>query len=625
MQMHPRLKKAIVIGYDLLAVGTAWLLSYWFRFNLDAIPSYWLDSAISFLPFLLFSQLLAFYAFGLYRGIWRFVSIPDLIRISKAVMTGAVFISVFSFFASRAPQLPRSVPILYALFLMTLLCLGRVYVRWLKDYRGVFRQGKRTLIVGAGSAGEQLARDLLRHTLKEYTPIVFVDDNPTIIGKEIHGVRVVGTCKNLSRIVTDYQIELILIALPSANSTQMRQIVSFCEATGIPVRTLPSIRDVTYGNVSINALREVSLEDLLGRDPVDLDWDIISHGICGKRILVTGGGGSIGSELCRQIARLDPEELTVIEQNEFNLYTLEMELKNKFKDLSFRYYLMDVANEADIQTVISETKPNIIFHAAAYKHVPLLENQVVASMKNNVLGTEVMCKAAITNNVDKFVLISTDKAVNPTNVMGATKRVAELACQYFDGTTHTKFITVRFGNVLGSIGSVIPLFKQQIAQGGPVTVTHPDITRFFMTIPEATQLILQASSIGTGGEICVLDMGEPIKITYLAEQMIRLAGLQPGKDINIVYSGLRPGEKLYEELFYEGELHSRTSKKKIFTVKCQKSDIAMHHYLKKIKNACDTSDTGELLQILMELVPKFHANSDFLQSVDIAIEKANII
>lgn len=625
MRLHQRIKKIIVMSYDVFSVALALLLSYWFVFNLHEIPFYWFHTTLILMPFLMVSECIAFYFFGLYRGVWRFVSIPDLIRIIKATLCGVIVISVISFFGSDAIKVPRSVPILYAMLLLCLLCGGRIMVRWLKDYRHVFYHGKRTLIVGAGSAGEQLVRDLLRHKLGEYLPVVFADDNRALYGKEIHGIRVAGSCAKIEEIANDYQIELILIALPSANSMQMRKIVKYCEATNIPFRTLPSLRDVTYGKVSINALREVSLEDLLGRDPIGLDWKVIADGVHNKRILVTGGGGSIGSELCRQIASLNPTELVVIEQNEFNLYRLELELKETYKNLNLQYYLADVTDEQMINHIIAEKKPNIIFHAAAYKHVPLLEPQVIASIKNNVLGTQIMCDAAIKNQVDKFVLISTDKAVNPTNVMGATKRVAELLCHALNGESTTKFITVRFGNVLGSVGSVIPLFKQQIEQGGPITVTHPEITRFFMTIPEATQLILKAASIGEGGEICVLDMGEPIKISYLAEQMVRLAGLQLGKDIQIAYTGLRPGEKLYEELFYEHELHAKISVKKMFIVKSQQKHSTLATYLIDIQNACATCDSNKLMNILIALVPNFNVDSSKLEDSNLINFSDNIV
>lgn len=626
MKTHQKLKKSLTIGYDILSIPLAWMLSYWIRFNLQEIPTLWLDNALYLLPILMVTQTCAFYFFGLYRVIWRFVSIPDLIRISKATLTGTIIISAIGFLSLQYVYIPRSVPLLYSILLLFFLCGGRVVVRWIKDYQSVSQVGKRTLIVGAGSAAEQLVRDLLRHTSKDYYPVAFIDDNSLLHGKEIHGIRVVGYCAEIAAIVESLQIEIILIAMPSANSSQMRKIVSYCEITKIPFRTLPSVFDIANGKISINTLREVSLEDLLGRDPIALDWTSINDGIKNMKILVTGGGGSIGSELCHQIARFEPQELVVVEQNEFNLYKLEMDLEEKFPALKFSYYLADASNEESIFRIIAEKKPNIIFHAAAYKHVPLLESQVVASVKNNVFGTKAICEAAIANEVDKFILISTDKAVCPTNIMGATKRIAELLCEEFNKYQKTKFITVRFGNVLGSVGSVIPLFKSQIEKGGPITITHSDITRFFMTIPEAAQLILQAAALGSEGEIFVLDMGEPIKITYLAEQMIRLAGLEPEKDIEIIFTGLRPGEKLYEELFYADELRTKISNKKIFSVKHPKSKLALNYYIDEMSKLCKMNDTQNLNICLQKLIGQFnhdiHEIKPSVQHEDIAYAPA---
>lgn len=606
MLFTTRLKKTFIVGYDLAAVCAAWLLSHWFKFNLHAIPDYGFNAAVNTLPIVLLIQCVPFFFFGLYRGVWRFFSIPDLIRIIKAAMVGLIIISAISFFGQNIVEVPRSVPILYSLILIFLLSGGRFLVRWVKDYGYVFHRGKRTLIIGAGAAGEQLARDLLRHTLRQYIPVGFVDDNHLLRGKEIHGIRVLGSCSEIPRIVNSSQIELILIALPSIDSASMRRIVNSCESVNIPFRTLPSLKDITAGKVNIESIREVSIEDLLGRDPVDLDWEHIAEGIQDKQILVTGGGGSIGSELCRQIARLKPREIVVVDQNEFNLYQLEMELNENFPQLQFHFFLADVTDEKMMHSIIASKKPHIIFHAAAYKHVPLLENQELTAIKNNVFGTLNICDIAVIHDVKKFVLISTDKAVNPTNIMGATKRVAELIVQSYNQNHASKFITVRFGNVLGSVGSVVPLFKKQIERGGPITVTHPEITRFFMTIPEATQLILQAATIGRGGEIFVLDMGEPIKIRYLAEQMIRLSGLQPEKDIQIVYSGLRAGEKLYEELFYLEEHHQQTAHRKIFIANTLPNVIPLERYLREMKVACENCNSSKLREIMRAIVPEFN-------------------
>jgi len=399
---------------------------------------------------------------------------------------------------------------------------------------------------------------------KHYYPVAFVDDAPYRLRKKIHGIAVVGKCEDIGNVVKKYSIDMIVIAIPSAKAEDMRRIVQYCQDSDVPFQTLPGLADLTDGRVTVQSLREVALEDLLGREQVQLDWKGIKEDIVNKSILVTGGGGSIGSELCRQIANLDPLKLVIIDNSEFNLYSVELELRESFPDLKLEVYLVDVTDKRMVARVFDSCKPEIVFHAAAYKHVPLLEKQVDVAVKNNVLGTNIMAQTAIKNGTEKFILISSDKAVNPTNVMGATKRAAEIVCQNLSNQAQTKFITVRFGNVLGSVGSVVPLFKKQLEKGGPITVTHPNITRYFMTIPEAVSLILQAHSLGEGGELFVLDMGKQIKVQELAEQMIRLAGKEPGVDINIEHVGLRPGEKLYEELFYEHEKQQATAHKKIF-------------------------------------------------------------
>ena len=394
---------------------------------------------------------------------------------------------------------------------MVLLGGSRLFYRLSKNKLKNISNFERVLIIGAGQAGEGLVRDFLRDINSKYKPVAFLDDDKNKIGQEIHGIRVVAAVNQLEEVVRDYSIELIIIALPSASSITMQRMVKLCEETKIRFRTLPSLKDLASGRISINSLREVSIEDLLGREPVFLNRDEIQNEIKDKIVLVSGGGGSIGSELCRQIAIFSPEKLIVLEQSEFNLYTVELEFKEKFPHLSFVGYLVDVGDTVAVNVSMELHKPQLVFHAAAYKHVPILETQLRAAVKNNILGTCSVAKAAVRNNVEKFVLISTDKAVNPTNIMGATKRAAEIFCQNINKHSSTRFVTVRFGNVLDSAGSVVPLFRKQIAQGGPVTVTHPEITRYFMTIPEASQLILQAMLLGQGGEIFVLDMGEPIK------------------------------------------------------------------------------------------------------------------
>ncbi|MHB8535991.1 MAG: polysaccharide biosynthesis protein, partial [Sulfuricaulis sp.] len=407
------------------------------------------------------------------------------------------------------------------------------------------------------------------------------------------------------RLVTLLGSDLIVIALPSATARQIRRIVEICETTKLPFRILPEMQDIVSGRASIKDLRDVKIEDLLGREPVSLDWRAITEANRGKTILVTGGGGSIGAELCRQIARLMPARLIVLERSEFNLYSIDMELRRELPGLPLVSLLGDVNDAVQVEHIMRVYSPAVIYHAAAYKHVPMLEDQARAAMSNNVLGTRTVARLADKYGCESFVMVSTDKAVNPANIMGASKRVAEMYCQGLNARSKTRFITVRFGNVLGSSGSVIPLFQQQIAQGGPVTVTHPEIQRYFMTIAEACQLILQAGVIGRGGEIFVLDMGEPVKIAYLAEQLIRLSGKTPGEDIEIEYTGLRPGEKLYEELFHDAEKLAETSHPKILLAHCRQRDREeLEKNFDAIQQACDQGDETALKDIMVELVPE---------------------
>jgi len=598
--------RAIALSHDIAAIPLAWLVAYWFRFSPGVIPPAILAQALKMLPFLVTVQVTAYFSFGLYRGIWGFASLPDLVRIIKAVAAGTAVSALGIAFFTQFQQIPRSVFLLYGLLLILFLGGSRLFYRWFRYNMNSFSDAKRVLIIGGGQAGEGLIRDLLRDADRKFNPIAILDDRRQKQGLEIHGVRVVGKLKDMLAIVKQFNIDMIFIAVPSASSKAMQRIVSFCEQTQLPFRTLPGLKDLASGNVSINALREVSIEDLLGREPVSLDWEAINQSLNGKTILVSGGGGSIGSELCRQIAKLNPAGLIVIEHSEYNLYALELEMKRSFPQLNFYAHLLDVTDKVAVEKVFSQYRPEVIFHAAAYKHVPLLESQLRVAVRNNILGTWVIAQQAVAYAAQQFVLISTDKAVNPTNVMGASKRVAEILCQNLDSQSSTDFITVRFGNVLDSAGSVVPLFRQQIAAGGPVTVTHPEVSRFFMTIPEASQLILQATTIGRGGEIFVLDMGEPIKITYLAEQLIRLSGLSVGTDIEIQYTGLRPGEKLHEELFHESEHLISTGHEKIMQAQYRPFDWQeLVHSIREMVLACETSSEIGLRELLSKLVPEY--------------------
>ncbi len=591
--------------HDLVMLPVAWLLAFWLRFNLGDIPDEQMNVALLALPILLVAQGTLNWLLGLYRGVWRFASLPDLIRISKAVLTGTGLTFFLLFVFNRLDAVPRSVPPLYLLLQLVLLAGPRLIYRWLKDHRLNLGDGQRVLIVGAERPGEMLARDMLRDPQRAYIPVAFVDDRPRRHGAEVHGIPVRGGTEDIPALALDLDIDLILLATPDASASEMQRLVDLCERAGPPFRTVPHLSNLMNGQVSINQVRPVSIEDLLGRDPVALDSEALRQGLTGRRILVTGGGGSIGSELCRQIARARPAGLIVADHSEYNLYQIDRELRQAQPDMEMRCRLVDVTDAEAVTELFARERPEILFHAAAYKHVPLLEDQVRAAVRNNILGTQILATAADRWGVDRFILISTDKAVNPANIMGATKRVAERLCQALDTQSRTRFIAVRFGNVLGSAGSVVPLFRAQIEQGGPLTLTHPDMERFFMTIPEACQLIMQAATIGCGGEIFVLDMGAPVSIRYLAEQMIRLSGHQPGRDIAIEYIGLRPGEKLFEELFYPSEGLGATAHPKIHVAHAPPEAVpgVLKHALDDLEVAVTAGDEATLRSILLRLAP----------------------
>lgn len=601
--IHPRLA---VVVHDLAMVWLAWVVTNGLRYSLapDPMITGWFSWEVGIV---LAAQGLVLWWIGLYKGLWRFASLPDLWNIVRAGVLGALAIAVSLFFYNRLATVPRSVLVMYPALLVVCLGTPRLAYRYWKDSRLDFyqrRPSQRVLVMGAGRAAEALIRDLLREN--RYRPVGFLDDNLALRGAKLHGVPVLGTLDQLPQLSSEVAAEMLLIAMPSASSAQMRRVVEMCEATNLPFRTVPRLHDVVAGRSSFNELKEVAIEDLLGRDPVTLDWTAIRTGLSGKRVLVTGGGGSIGAELCRQVARLGAQSLTVLELSEYNLYRIEQELSREYPELIFNALLGDCGDPATCERAFTQAHAQIVFHAAAYKHVPLLQQQVREAFRNNVIGTQMMAQAADRHGAESFVLISSDKAVNPTSVMGACKRVAEIFCQNFASRSKTRFITVRFGNVLDSAGSVVPLFREQIRSGGPVTVTHPEITRYFMTIPEACQLILQAAVLGRGGEIFALDMGEPIKISYLAEQMIRLTNKIPGRDIAILYTGLRPGEKLFEELFHPHENYQDTTHAKIFLAQPRSmSWELLDMQLKQAEQDVRDYDETALHACLTRLLPEF--------------------
>lgn len=606
--IHPR---SAVVLHDLVMVWIAWVGANWLRWSLAENPRP-VDPFDAEIVIVLVAQGLVLWWTGLYRGLWRFASLPDLVNIAKAGLVGVIAISAGLFAFDRLEGTPRSVLLIYPLALVVLLGMPRLAYRHWKDSRHDLERAqpqRRVLILGAGAAGEALVRDLRRESLMR--PVGFVDDNASLRGAKLQGVPVLGRLEEVGEVAREVAAEMLLIAMPSADGPSMRRIVALCEATGLPFRTIPRLADVVDGRFGFNQLKEVAIEDLLGRDPVALEWTRIRNGLAGRRVLVTGGGGSIGAELCRQIARLGVASLVVIEQSEFNLYRVDQELRREFPDLLFVPVLGDCGDPSVLDHVFGRQRPEIVFHAAAYKHLPLLETQIREAVRNNVLATESVALAADRHGVETMVLISTDKAVNPSSVLGATKRLGEVICQTLAGRSRTHYITVRFGNVLDSVGSVVPLFREQIRQGGPVTVTHPEVARYFMTIPEACQLIMQAGVLGQGGEIFVLDMGEPIKIRDLAEQMIRLAGKVPDVDVRILFTGLRPGEKLFEELFHDEERYAATTHPKIFLANARAVPWSeLEQGLKGLAHAVREFDEAALVAGLRALVPEFGAAAE---------------
>ena len=567
MRIFQRLNLLSTLAFlhDVSAAAVAWLLAYWLRLNLDVPaelrPGLW-RALLVCVPI----QAYLYIAFGLYRGLWRFASLPDLRRILIAVGIGAVVGPFALLMLGQSIGVPRSVFLLEPILLLLIMGGNRLAYRSWKEHRlfgATVKQGAPVLVIGTGDAAITLVRDLARSP--DWRVVGLIDDNPKLAGRVLQNVHIVGGVPVLAEAARRHAASHAIIALPEATHQERRRIVNACQQAGLTVLTIPSFDDLMSGKVQISAIRQVELLDLLGRDPVVLDSDGLKTLLSGTTVMITGAGGSIGSELVRQITRFSPVRMILVENGEFALYNIEQELRRIAPLQTFSCVIGDVRNADRMREVLNAHKPSVVFHAAAYKHVPLMETENAwEALCNNALGTATLGVECIAAGVAKFVLISTDKAVNPANVMGASKRLAELVCQSlgtpvsqaYDGAPDlppkTRFVMVRFGNVLGSTGSVIPKFKEQIAAGGPVTVTHPDIVRYFMSIPEAAQLVLQAGLMGQGGEIFVLDMGEPVKIADLARDMIRLSGFSED-DIRIEYSGLRPGEKLYEELLADSE------------------------------------------------------------------------
>lgn len=614
--------RALVAVHDLAMVWLCWQVLHRLRYAMLAdAPQFPLWS--NEIAVVLLAQGAVFWWMGLYRGLWRFASLPDLWNIVKACALGFLGVVLGLFFYNRFGSTPRAVLGFYPFALVGFLGLPRLAYRAWKDsqVQRTSETASRVLILGAGRAGEALVRELRRTGV--YHPVAFLDDASRLHGSKLLGIPVLGGLESAAAVARETAARMLVIAMPSLDAPAMQRVVAICESTGLPFRMVPRLVNVLEGQSMPGDLKEVAIEDLLGRKSVTPDWKLIRGWLGGRTVMVTGAGGSIGSELCRQCARHGAQRIALVEIDELALITIQGDLRRAFPDLEVLPVLGNCGDPAVIAHALRIAEPDAVFHAAAYKQVPLLEGHLREAVGNNVLATETVARACREAGVGTFVLISTDKAVDPVNVLGATKRLAEMACQALDDArSATRYVTVRFGNVLDSAGSVVPLFREQIRKGGPVTVTDPDVTRYFMTIPEACQLILQAASGAAHASIYTLDMGDPVPIRLLAEQMIRLAGKQPGRDIAIVYTGLRPGEKLHETLFHVDERYQPTSHSKIMKALAREvSPEFLELALQRLRAAHTRYDTAELGEVLRVAVPEFAplSNEHDEQSANIVV------
>ncbi len=610
-----RHRRLLVIALHVFIVAVSYALAYVLRFDVEFPGSYG-SLFLATLGPLLIVRLGAFIYYRLYSGWWTYVGVRDMIALLKAVAVSTVLFASYLVLSGNANGFPRSVLVIDALLTVAFMAGVRFGLRILRESRRPTSSGprpRRVMIVGAGDAGELLLREMHNNPRLGYMPVGFVDDDPRKTGFYIHGVAVLGTTEALRQIVESHPVDELIIAIPSASRDQVQRLVDRCLELKIPFKMLPAIAALT-GHVQMSQLRAVRVEDLLGRDPVDLDTSMIRSDIAGRRVLITGAGGSIGSELARQVASYGPSMIGLLERGENLLFLIEQELKRAHPDLEVMPIICDVRDEDDVERAFRMLRPELVYHAAAFKHVPMMELHVAQAVHNNVFGTRNAASAAAAFGA-KFVLISTDKAVSPSNVMGATKRLAELLVLSLDPARTHHFVAVRFGNVLGSNGSVVPLFTQQIAEGGPVTVTHPDVTRYFMTIPEAVQLVLQASVLEEArNRIVMLEMGEPVKIVSLAKNLIRLSGLEPDVDIPIIFTGLRPGEKLHEQLTSDTEETLPTRYEKIRIVRTD-APRPVEQAIEQLWNAVMGRDERATLKRLQELVPEFTPQASLLASV----------
>ncbi len=611
--MRRRMKKYYLIIFDLIAITTSLFIAFLLKYGLD-IPIELIQFSIRTFMIVSVAKVLIYQGFSLYSSLWEYASIEELMQVVGAVLVSNVFGIIYMLTQSN----PIPVGVLLNVVMIEILMVGGIrfsyrILRRMKNHRNILKQNsdKNILIIGAGATAGMIAKEITNHS-DEYGKLKgFIDDDPLKEGKSINGVKVLGNRYDIYSVCKKFNIDEIVVAIPSADKISRKEILEECTRTECELKTVPGISEIIDGGVSMNQIRDVEIEDLLGREAINLEMGKIRHYINGRRIIVTGGGGSIGSELCRQIAKYHPEQLIILDIYENNAYEIQNELIRQYPNLDLVVLIASVRDRDNIEEVFNQYRPEVVFHAAAHKHVPLMETAPREAILNNCFGTLNVARAADKYRTGQFVLISTDKAVNPTNVMGASKRICEMIIQSYATVSKTKFSGVRFGNVLGSNGSVIPLFKKQIKEGGPVTVTHKEIIRYFMTIPEAAQLVLQSGAYANGGEIFVLDMGEPVKIYKLAEDLIRLSGFEPHEDIEIDVTGLRPGEKLFEELLMSEEGMKETPHEKIFIGKPMFADFkVLLSMLDTLRDVIDEKDNYKLRDHLKSIVPSYRPNNE---------------
>ncbi|MBD65311.1 MAG: hypothetical protein CME62_08890 [Halobacteriovoraceae bacterium] len=606
-RLSSKQKTSIVMTYDVVLISLTFLISFQLRLNQFFLERELFLNVLKQIIVIIPIQLICFYIMGLYKGIWRYSSTADLSRIVRGVTLSIPFSFLLLFIFNRLEFTPRSIFFIQWALLIIGIGGGRFAYRLYRDSllekgNKNYKRTRKTLIIGAGYAAQLLIRDIKSDVRSDINIVGLLDDDINKRGKILHGFKVLGAVSDVSQLAKRHNITEVIIAIPSATKDELTHMISYFSGTNIKVKTIPKLGDIISGKVQITKLRKVTPSDLLGRDQVKLNMNSVSSMITNEVIFVTGAGGSIGSELAIQIEKLKPAKLICIDISELNLYNLGFRFEKVKSDTKIDYVIADIKDKSRLDVLFQKYRPNILFHAAAYKHVPMMELNPFEAIKVNVFGTKNLVEISKKYQLEKFVLISTDKAVNPTNVMGTTKRIAEMICQHAQVGSRTIFNMVRFGNVLGSSGSVIPRFQKQIEQGGPVTVTHPDIIRYFMSIPEAAQLVIQAGSLGKGGEIFVLDMGDPVKIYDLAKQMITLAGLNIGEDIEIKFTGLRPGEKLFEELLTDTEVTKPTVHERVKVAKEERVQASLEEKLKKLLNKDEMLCIRKILQ---EIVPEY--------------------